>query len=171
MFLLHRGLRIWQCLWVAWVRSLVQHGLRIQHCHSCGVGCSCGLDLIPGQEISICCGYSHKKKKLNTHIVNSWQPGWMEREKGGREERERNSHQWSSRHGSGETNLTSIHEDTGSSPSLTQWAKQRIWHCHELWYRSQKGLGSDVAVCGVGQWLQRQFNPQPGNLHMIWVWP
>ena len=30
---------------------------------------------------------------------------------------------WSSCHGSMETNLTSIHEDTGSIPSPDQWAK------------------------------------------------
>ena len=34
--------------------------------------------------------------------------------------------------GSVETNLTSIHEDTGSVSGLSEL---RIWRCHELWCR------------------------------------
>ena len=59
---------------------------------------------------------------------------------------------WSSHYGLVETNLTSIHEDTGSIPGLSQWVKDLalllavviqdvacIWHC---------------CGCGVSQQLQ-----------------
>ena len=41
-------------------------------------------------------------------------------------------------------NLTSIHEDAGLTPGLTQWL--RILHYHELQCRSQVQLGSGMAV-------------------------
>ena len=44
-------------------------------------------------------------------------------------------------------NLTSNYEDMGSISGLTQ--RVRIWHCHKLWCRSQRQLGSCVAVAVV----------------------
>ena len=41
-------------------------------------------------------------------------------------------------------NLTRISEDAGSIPASLSGL--RIWHCHELWCRSQTQLGSGVAV-------------------------
>ena len=56
-------------------------------------------------------------------------------------------------------NLTSIHEDTGLT--LNSLSALRIWCCCGLWCRSQTQLGScvDVAVAGIGQQLQLQFDP------------
>ena len=46
-----------------------------------------------------------------------------------------------------ETNLTSIHEDSDSIPGLVSgWG---IWHCPELWCRSQMQVRSQIAVAVV----------------------
>ena len=63
----------------------------------------------------------------------------------------------SSCHGSVVTNLTSIHEDFGLIPGLTQGL--RIRHCRELWCRLQTWLRSGCGCgCGVGRQLQIGFN-------------
>ena len=51
---------------------------------------------------------------------------------------------WSSCCGSAITNMTSIHEDTGSIPDPAQRVKER--HCQELQCRLQTQLGSGIAV-------------------------
>ena len=51
---------------------------------------------------------------------------------------------WSSPHGSAVKNLTSIHDDAGLIPGLSQ--RSGIRNCHELWCRWQRRLGSLLAV-------------------------
>ena len=69
----HSGLRIP----LQWLGSLQRCGfnpqsgavgLRILHCHICGVGRSCGSDTIPGPGTSICseCGHLKKKKRISS---------------------------------------------------------------------------------------------------------
>ena len=53
----------------AWVPSPAHHSeLRIEHCHRCGIGHNCGLDLVHGLGISIYCGCG-QNKKLTSLVV------------------------------------------------------------------------------------------------------
>ena len=43
-------------------------GLRIWHCHGCGVGHSCGLDSVPGLGISYALGVTEEEKEKKRKI-------------------------------------------------------------------------------------------------------
>ena len=51
--------------------------------------------------------------------------------------------------------------------SLSSLSGLRIWHCCELWCRSQ----THCSGCGVGRQQQLRLDPSPGNLHMLWEGP
>ena len=70
----HSGLMIWLVSVEVRVQSLAWHSrLRIQHCHSCGVGRSSSLDSVPGLGTSICYrgGQKRKKKKCKKNPTTS----------------------------------------------------------------------------------------------------
>ena len=68
------------------------------------------------------------------------------------------------------TNPTSIHEDIGLIPGLTQ--RVRIRCCGELWCRLQMGLGSRVAVAVAWASSCRSYStPSLGTSKMLQVWP
>ena len=46
-------------------------GLGIQHCYSCGRGCNCSSDLIPGLELHMAQGAQKRKKESNNNIPSN----------------------------------------------------------------------------------------------------
>lgn len=53
------------------VQSPGRHsGLRIHHCHSCGLGCKYSLYLIPGLGTQYAAGWPKEKKKNFKHRIN-----------------------------------------------------------------------------------------------------
>ena len=57
---------------------LLRSGLRIQHCHSCGVGCNCGSDSVRGPGTFMChgCGKKLQNKRQNKTQCNQSRKAW-----------------------------------------------------------------------------------------------
>ena len=56
-------------------------GQRVKNpaCRSCSLGCSCILDLIPGPETSICCGWGQKKRNKIHVFSPKFLTGWLDK--------------------------------------------------------------------------------------------
>ena len=65
---------------------------------------------------------------------------------------------------------TSIHENAGSIPGLTQCFKDLVVLQAAVWMADVAGIWRGCG-CGIGRWLQLQFSPSPGNFHMLQVRP
>ena len=68
------------------------------------------------------------------------------------------------------TNLTCIHEEAGLILGLTQQVKDLVLWWAVVWFTDAAWIPS-CCGCGVSWQLQLQFDPWPGNLHMLQVRP
>ena len=60
-----------------WVFSPVSaEGQRIQVFHSCGIGCSCDSNLIPGQGTSMCCGCGNAVLIFLLNLISQCSRHW-----------------------------------------------------------------------------------------------
>ena len=65
-------------------------------------------------------------------------------------------------------NPTGSHEDAGSIPGLAQWVKgSSVAMSCGLGHRCGSD-GSDIAAAVIGREPELQFDPWPGNFHMLW---
>ena len=67
-------------------------------------------------------------------------------------------------------NLPSIHEDAGLIPDPAQWFKDPALPWAVVWVTDAAQIWC-CCGCGIGQQLQLQFDPLPGNCHMPQVQP
>ena len=67
-------------------------------------------------------------------------------------------------------NLASIHKDADLIPGLAQWVKDLVLPQAGAEYTDASQIRYCFG-CGVGQQLQHQFDPSPGNFHVSQVGP
>ena len=67
------------------------------------------------------------------------------------------------------TNLTRNHEVVGSTLALLSGLRPGI--AVSCGVGRRRSFDAHCCGCGMGQWLQLQLDPLPGNIHMLQVWP
>ena len=67
-------------------------------------------------------------------------------------------------------NLNSNHKNAGSIPRLAQCVNNPVLPQAVMQFADESWIWHHCG-CGIGQQLQLQFSPQPGNFQMMWVQP